>query len=286
MWQTDIPTFQEVVYPQVYPGINLVYSGNQRRLKYTFYLQPRSDPNQIQMIYDGVESLSVDDVTGELIIQTPWGEMRDAAPVAYQVENLPTGIPNTAKSFAEKIGDVTVLIRYTNEFESYLPGYDTDDGFPIEGGQGYIVNVTAGKDVAFTGTVWDDATCNASPLLEGKDSDVAWAFVVAGKLPVELRNAYDLTISVRNVNRNLCRECSLSHSDFRVAFVDLDKNAVVEAGDLVSIEVKDVNGRLVAEGLINVEPKDLANAYKIINPLYNPIPDKTMLWQNYPNPFN
>jgi len=36
------------------------------------------------MIYDGIESLCVDDATGELVIQTEWGEMRDAKPVAYQ----------------------------------------------------------------------------------------------------------------------------------------------------------------------------------------------------------
>ena len=35
LWQTDIPTFSEVVYRDIYPGIDLVYSGDQRRLKYT-----------------------------------------------------------------------------------------------------------------------------------------------------------------------------------------------------------------------------------------------------------
>jgi len=83
-WQTDIPTFKEVVYREVYPGIDLVYSGNQRRLKYTFYLQLNSEPEQIQMLYDGIKGISVDNATGELVIQTEWGEMRDAQPVAYQ----------------------------------------------------------------------------------------------------------------------------------------------------------------------------------------------------------
>jgi len=92
-WQTDIPTFKEVVYREVYPGIDLVYSGDlsacnaqagQRRLKYTFYLQPHSNPDQILMIYDGIDSVWIDETTGELVIQTEWGKMRDAAPVACQ----------------------------------------------------------------------------------------------------------------------------------------------------------------------------------------------------------
>ncbi len=203
-------------------------------------------------------------------------------------------IPYTAKSFAEKIGDVTVLIRYADEFESYLPGYDTDDGFSIEGGQGYIVNVTASKDVAFTGAVWDDANAaphSGRPNLFGD----TWAFVVAGELPIELRDAGHLTVSVRNLNRNSeTRRYSgvkppnitKSHSEFRVVFVDADRRAVVETGDQLLLEVTDSDGRLVAENRVTIDPTDLANAYKIINPRYNPIPDQTVLLQNYPNPFN
>ena len=196
--------------------------------------------------------------------------------------------PYTAKSFAEKIGDVTLLIRYADKFESYLPGYDTDDGFSIEGGQGYIVNVTVSKPVAFTGTVWDDA--NPAPF-EYNDSSrcvsgTTWAFVVVGVLPVELRDAGKLTVSVRNVNRNLCRECTLSHSEFRIAFVNADRRAVVEAGDRLEVKVTDANGRLVAEKQIKVEPRDITNALAIVNPCYNPIPEHTVLLQNYPNPFN
>lgn len=83
-WRTDIPTFREIVYSAVYPGIDLVYSGDQQRLKYTFYVQPGAAPDQIQMTYEGVESIRVDEETGEAVIQTEWGEIRDAAPVAYQ----------------------------------------------------------------------------------------------------------------------------------------------------------------------------------------------------------
>jgi len=98
-WRTDIPTFKEVVYREVYDGIDLVYSGNQRRLKYTFYLQPHSDPDQIRMIYDGIEGLWIDGATGELVIQTPWGEMRDATPVAYQeIEGIRKVLPSKRKS--------------------------------------------------------------------------------------------------------------------------------------------------------------------------------------------
>ena len=84
-----------------------MYSGNQRRLKYTFYLNPGSDPNQIQMIYDGIEGLWVDELTDELVIQTEWGEMRDAAPVAYQeIQGVRYAKPS-ARSHPENRGRVS-----------------------------------------------------------------------------------------------------------------------------------------------------------------------------------
>ena len=97
-----------------------------------------------------------------------------------------------------------------------------------------------------------------------------------------------MTVSVRNLNRNneMRLRTSPTASKFRVAFVDADRRAVVEAGDLLSIEVTDADGRLVAEGQLQIKPEHLANAFAIVNPRYNPIPDKTKLLQNYPNPFN
>ncbi len=197
--------------------------------------------------------------------------------------------PYTAKSFAEEIGDTTLIIRFDNvakEWVSYLPGYDTDDGFSINGGGGYIVNVTASKDVAFTGAVWDDANAaphSGHPNLFGD----TWAFVVAGELPIELRDAGHLTVSVRNsALTERSTYITKSHSAFRVVFVDSDRRAVVETGGQLLFEVTDADGRLVAEKQVTIDPTDLANAYKIINPRYNPIPDYTALLQNYPNPFN
>ena len=83
-WQTNIPTFREIVYREVYPGTDLIYSGDQRHLKYTFHLQPGADPDQIEMVYEGVEGVRLDEAAGELVIQTEWGDMRDAAPTAHQ----------------------------------------------------------------------------------------------------------------------------------------------------------------------------------------------------------
>jgi hypothetical protein len=35
-WRSGIPTYGKVEYPQVYPGVDLVFYGNQRQLEYDF----------------------------------------------------------------------------------------------------------------------------------------------------------------------------------------------------------------------------------------------------------
>jgi hypothetical protein len=39
-WRTDIPNYCEVRYANIYPGVDLVYYGNQRLLEYDFVVRP------------------------------------------------------------------------------------------------------------------------------------------------------------------------------------------------------------------------------------------------------
>src|SRR5678815_3005974 len=50
-WRTDISTYARVRYAQVYPGIDMVYYGNQHQLEYDFVVSPGADPNRICLLY-------------------------------------------------------------------------------------------------------------------------------------------------------------------------------------------------------------------------------------------
>lgn len=78
-WQSDIPTFAAVTYPRIYPGVDLVYYGNQGNLEFDFRIQPGADPSAIRMVLSGPQHLHIDS-DGDLLI----AGMRQHKPVAYQ----------------------------------------------------------------------------------------------------------------------------------------------------------------------------------------------------------
>jgi hypothetical protein len=82
-WQTDVPLFGRLVYRDLYPGIDMFYSSSTRRLKSEFVVAPGADPSRIQIAYTGVAGIRIDEAGG-LILSTPDGELREAAPVIYQ----------------------------------------------------------------------------------------------------------------------------------------------------------------------------------------------------------
>ncbi len=44
-WKTGLPTYAGVAYPDLWPGIDLVYSGDASLLKYTFLVRSGVDPD-------------------------------------------------------------------------------------------------------------------------------------------------------------------------------------------------------------------------------------------------
>ncbi|MGD0009787.1 MAG: hypothetical protein ABSE93_14735 [Terriglobia bacterium] len=48
-WHTSVPTYAKVRYTGIYPGIDLVYHGNQRQLEFDFTVAPGADPGVIAL---------------------------------------------------------------------------------------------------------------------------------------------------------------------------------------------------------------------------------------------
>ncbi len=83
-WQTEVPTYAKVRFPEVYPGVTLIYYGQERQLEFDFVVSPGADPSCIGFNIVGADELAVDQA-GDLILKVDGEELRQHAPISYQV---------------------------------------------------------------------------------------------------------------------------------------------------------------------------------------------------------
>jgi hypothetical protein len=82
-WRRNIPQYAKVRYEEVYPGIDLVFYGNDGQLEFDFIVTPGADPDVIKLAFEGADKIETDD-EGHLKLQTSTGSVRLKKPLIYQ----------------------------------------------------------------------------------------------------------------------------------------------------------------------------------------------------------
>ena len=192
--------------------------------------------------------------------------------------------PINARYFSELVGATMVITLddVNQRFVGWTPDAP-DDGFPIDGASGYIVNVPHSHSVVFVGTGWSNHP-GAAP---GRTSDNdAWAFVLSGRLEGN-RNFDSYLVTVRNVRTNTIMKDRVRNGYFAAATADLARRSVVQVGDTLEVTVTDPTGEVASERFsFTVSPDDIENALLSVTLRGVGRPKQSLLLQNYPNPFN
>ena len=82
-WRTNVSQYAKVRYEGVYPGVDVVYYGNQRQLEYDFVVAPGANSRAIRLNFEGASRLRIDE-NGDLLLTAGNGEVRQHKPVMYQ----------------------------------------------------------------------------------------------------------------------------------------------------------------------------------------------------------
>jgi len=162
---TAIPQFRDVVYGDLWPGIDLRVREQSGVLKYEFHLAPGAAPSDVQLAYGGANSLAVG-ADGELQISTAIGVLRDSAPVSYQDidgARVPVAsryvVGNSAANgrFSFEVGqyqkDHELIIDPGVQFTTFLGGNSDEDGNGIAvdaNGNSFIGGTTQSPDFPTT----------------------------------------------------------------------------------------------------------------------------------------
>jgi hypothetical protein len=82
-WASGVKSYQMIEYQELYNDINLKFYEENQTLKYEFKVAPSANPLQIQIQYQGAESIRLED--GQLKIKTSINEFIEKKPYSYQI---------------------------------------------------------------------------------------------------------------------------------------------------------------------------------------------------------
>jgi hypothetical protein len=153
-WLTDIPTYQEIVYQDVYPNIDLRLCGREGMLTYDFIVHPRGNVNDIRLALEGIDSL---ELSGrDLVLNTAFGELRQERLSIYQGDGAGrTDIEGNFRLLGDNSYGFAVAAYDSNNdlvidpsliYSTYLGGAGDDRGTGIAvdaAGSAYVTGYTS-----------------------------------------------------------------------------------------------------------------------------------------------
>ncbi len=138
----------------MYPGVDLVFYGNQQSLEYDYVVAPGADPRAIRMQFSGISSLALDP-SGNLILKTAAGPLVHHRPVIYQEtaggRRAVAGqfVIHPAQQVSFQLGpydrSLPLVIDPTLSYSSFLGGSDDDNGNAVAAdasGNMYFAGIT------------------------------------------------------------------------------------------------------------------------------------------------
>ncbi len=138
-WRKKVANYARVKYDSVYPGIDLIYYGNQAQLEYDYVVAPGADPNSIRLAVEGARKLRIDR-NGDLVLETSHGAISQHKPVIYQEINgtrreIAGSFLVRGNQVSFKVGDYdrskNLVIDPSFGFVTYLGGSGTDQGLAL-----------------------------------------------------------------------------------------------------------------------------------------------------------
>ncbi|MCU0430298.1 MAG: T9SS type A sorting domain-containing protein [Cytophagaceae bacterium] len=137
---TDVASYEQIRYKDLYPGIDLVYYNKNNQLKYDFILEPHANISSISLLYQGIDRLHLNE-KGELEMTVRWGTLLDRKPYSYQEINGKRKEVKVAYMLKDEHtlgfsikGNYNsayplVIDPYTVEWSTYIGTATSDDGY-------------------------------------------------------------------------------------------------------------------------------------------------------------
>lgn len=197
-WHTNLSMYQEIVYRELWPGIDLHIREKNGALTYEFHVKPGADAENIHLAYRGANGLKLDP-SGALQVVTGARTLHDDAPVSYQEIDgirIPVGSHYVMRNASRKEYGFDVdgydashelVIDPGVEYSTFLGGSNTDtvSGIAVDAaGNTYIVGTTYSSDFPTTAGAFDRTLAPPNDVtvskLNATGTALAWSTYLGG----------------------------------------------------------------------------------------------------------
>jgi hypothetical protein len=191
-WRTELSRYGEVVYRELWPGIDLHVREKNGALKYEFHVRPGADVAKVRLAYRGANSLKLDSL-GALQIITDIGTLQDGAPVSFQeidgvrhpVQSRYALVSGSSNQYGFAVDpgyqrDHELIIDPGVEYSTFLGGTNTDavNGIAVDAaGNAYIVGSSYSSDFPTTAGAFDRTLAPPSDVTVSKLNPAGTALV-------------------------------------------------------------------------------------------------------------
>ena len=183
-WRTNIPTYQAVVYKEIYNGIDMKFYGSNSQMEYDIIVKPGADPSKIKFSYEGIKELKVAE-NGDLEISlnsnADGAKLIQKKPYVYQEINgkrievkgsfviSPSPLAGEGRgegkySYAFQLASYNpnhpLIIDPILIYSTYLGGSSADYGYGIavdSSGNAYVTGYTSSANFPTTTGAYDTA---------------------------------------------------------------------------------------------------------------------------------
>jgi hypothetical protein len=164
-WKTDVLTYNEIYYSQLYDDIDLRYYITPSGLKYDFIVHPGADISQIRIRYDGATALDTEG-TENLVIRTEIGNIVDADLFIYQdyngqrenvegkfikLDELEYGFELINNYDRKEVLVIDPIVKF--KYSTFLGGSSSETGYDIvadSSGNTYVAGSTSSSNFPTT----------------------------------------------------------------------------------------------------------------------------------------
>jgi Beta-propeller repeat len=174
-WSSNVPLFAKVKYRDIYPGVDLVYYGNQKQLEFDFIVAAGADPHSVALNFAGAKKLSFDE-QGGLVVRIKGGKIRFGKPRIYQeIDGAQREIPGgyvlkNPHEVGFRVADYDVtkplVIDPTLSYSTYLGGSIYGYGYGVafdSAGSAYVTGETCASDFPTTPSAYQSVSPGYCP---------------------------------------------------------------------------------------------------------------------------